>query len=99
MRVVVTGASGQVGTDIVAALAGHDVLAAPRSELDVSDHHACMQRIAPAAPEVVIHAAAYTDVDGCESDPERAWAVNVIGSQNVALAARHAGAFLVTISS
>jgi dTDP-4-dehydrorhamnose reductase len=99
MRVLVTGAGGQVGSDVVAALSGHAVTALDRAALDVSDYHACMQTVAISGAEVVIHTAAYTDVDGAEADPERAWAANVVGSQNVALASRHAGAYLIAISS
>jgi len=99
MRVLVTGAGGQLGSDVVAAARDHQVVALSHAELDVGDYHACMQRIVPAAPDVVVHAAAYTDVDGCENDPDRAWRDNVAGSQNVALAARDAGAFLIAVSS
>jgi dTDP-4-dehydrorhamnose reductase len=99
MRACVTGSAGQLGSEVVDALAGHAVTGFPRSELDVGDYHACMQRITAAAPEVVIHCAAYTDVDGAETDPDGAWRANVVGSQNVAAAARRCGAFLVAVSS
>ena len=99
MRVLVTGANGQVGADLMTALAGHDVIATDLAELDVGDDGACMRTIPAAAPEVVIHAAAYTDVDGCELDPSRAWRDNVLGSQNVARAAHAVGAFLIAIST
>ncbi len=99
MRVLITGAGGQVGTDLVSAFAGHDVIACTRSDLDVGDRDACMQQIPVLSPEVVVHAAAYTDVDGCESNPDRAWRDNVLGSGHVAAAAHSCGAHLVCVSS
>jgi dTDP-4-dehydrorhamnose reductase len=83
----------------VTALTGHEVIACARADLDVGDDDACRRTILAARPEVVIHAAAYTDVDGCELHPERAWRDNVLGSRNVARAAHEAGAFLIAISS
>lgn len=99
MRVLVTGAGGQVGSDVVAALAGHDVVACTHGDLDVGDGDACMSVIQAAAPEVVVNAAAYTDVDGCESHPDRAFRDNAAGPGNVAAAARRSGAFVITIST
>ena len=99
MRVLVTGSGGQVGSDLLTALDGHEVIACVRADLDVGDRDACKRTIVAASPEVVIHAAAYTDVDGCEFHPDRAWRDNVSASRNVALAARESGAFLITISS
>jgi dTDP-4-dehydrorhamnose reductase len=99
MRVLITGAGGQVGADLVSAFAGHDVIVSGHRDLDVGDRDACMQQIPVLAPEVVVHTAAYTDVDGCESNPDRAWRDNALGSQNVAEASRLCGAFTICISS
>ena len=102
MRVLVTGAGGQLGREVVDAFAGiphHEVLACSRETLDVGDRDACMQVIGGSAPDAVVHAAAWTDVDGCETEPDRAWRVNALGSRNVAEAARAAGARLCYVST
>jgi len=99
MRVLITGAGGQLGADLILSFGEHDVIALAHADLDVGDRDACLRAISEAHPDVIVHAAAYTDVDGCESDPERAWRDNVTGSQNVAEAARSSAAFLIAISS
>lgn len=99
MRVLVTGAAGQVGRELVAAFEGHDVVAADRDMLDVGDRDATVGAITALQPDVVVHAAAWTDVDGCETDPDRAWRVNAMGTRHVADGARLAGAHVVAIST
>jgi dTDP-4-dehydrorhamnose reductase len=81
------------------ALAKHDVRAVGHPEVDVADYEAVLMLVAEFAPEVVLHAAAYTDVDGCERDPDRAYRVNALGTQNVALASARVGADLVAVST
>ena len=78
MRVLVTGAAGQLGTDVVAHCrdVGDDVLAADRSVLDVTNRAAVHDVVVEWRPDVVINCAAWTAVDACESDPERAMAAN-----------------------
>ena len=78
MRVLVTGAAGQLGTDVVAHCrdAGDDVLAADRSVLDVTNRAAVHDVVVEWRPDVVINCAAWTAVDASESDPERAMAAN-----------------------
>jgi dTDP-4-dehydrorhamnose reductase len=67
--------------------------------VDITDRLAIRAAIAACQPDVVIHAAAWTDVDGCARDPERAYRVNALGTQNVALACAEVGAALVYIST
>jgi dTDP-4-dehydrorhamnose reductase len=69
------------------------------AELDIGDHHAVMQRLVPIAPELIVNAAAYTDVDGCESEHRRAYRDNGLGPQSLALAARACGAMLIHVST
>ncbi|HEY8525534.1 MAG TPA: dTDP-4-dehydrorhamnose reductase [Acidimicrobiales bacterium] len=101
MKVLITGAGGQLGHDLVATCeaAGDEVIAAPRTALDVSDRDAAFGAICSTAPDVVIHAGAWTAVDACESDPDRALRVNALGTRHVAEACRRAGAHLLYVST
>lgn len=103
MRVLVTGAGGQLGRDLVSALtdAGdrHEIRAATRAQLDVSDRDQVLQVATTLSPQVVIHAGAWTAVDACEGDPDRAYRVNALGTRNVAEACALVGAHLVYLST
>ncbi len=101
MRLLVTGASGLLGQDVVAAAAaaGHEVVGVSRGELDVGDFGALERVLAGAEPDVVINCAAWTDVDGAESSEAEALAVNGEGAANVARAAFAAGAWTIHLSS
>lgn len=97
MRYLVTGAHGMLGADLVSALAGRDVVALGRSDLDIADLDAV--RSAVRGADVVINAAAYTRVDDAESQEAAAYAVNAVGAGNVAQASAEAGASLVHYST
>jgi dTDP-4-dehydrorhamnose reductase len=101
MRVLITGASGQLGRDLVTAFddAGHDVVAADHAALDVADRDAAVGLITALAPDAVVHAAAWTAVDACEDDADRAFGVNALGTRHVAEGARRAGAYLCYLST
>jgi dTDP-4-dehydrorhamnose reductase len=99
MRVFVTGANGQVGAEIARAFAEHDVARGTRPAFDLADERSVRAAIAAYQPDLVVHAAAMTDVDGCEREPERAFVVNALGTRYVALAAREVGAALVAVST
>lgn len=90
-----------LGRDVVnvATLAGHDLTALSRAELDIADAGAVRQAIDAARPDAVINCAAWTNVDGAESSREAALAVNGVGAGNVAAAAADAGALIVHVSS
>ena len=101
MRVLITGAAGQLGRDTWAACAaaGDDVLALGRAELDVSSRDAVMGTITSWRPETVIHCAAWTAVDACESDPHRAFGDNALAVRWMAEACDRVGAHLVHMST
>ena len=98
-RLVITGAGGQLG-GCLAALAtdrGRDVLALTSSQWDITDPGAAERIIA--SGDVVVNCAAYTDVDGAESDEAGAYAVNAAGPEHVARACARAGARLIHVST
>jgi dTDP-4-dehydrorhamnose reductase len=102
VNILITGAGGQLGTDL-ARLASEEphrrVTAAGRDQLDVADRDAVLSAITSLKPDLVLHAGAWTAVDACESDPDRAWQVNALGCRHVAEGAGLVGAHLVTVST
>jgi len=99
MRILVTGSKGQLGRELTRLLAGHEVVGTDLPELDIRYAAAVMRLVGEMRPEVVIHSAALTDTRRCEEDPDLAHQVNVLGTGNVALACREAGAALVYVST
>ncbi len=101
MRILITGAAGMLGSDVqrAATTAGHQPLTLTRAEADVTDAGAVIEAVTAARPEVVINCAAWTDVDGAESEIEQATAVNGAGAGNVAAGAQAAGAWLIHVST
>ena len=98
VRIVITGCLGQLGRSLHHTLASHTLLLLDLPDGDVADP-AIISTITDFEPEVVIHPAAYTDVDGAEREPGLATRANVWGTQNVALACQQAGAPLVYLST
>jgi dTDP-4-dehydrorhamnose reductase len=101
MRLVVTGAGGMLGQDVVRAAraAGHDPVALSRAQLDVTDPNAVASAVDDARPDALVNCAAWTDVDGAESHRAEAAAVNAAGAGHVALAAADTGVPLVHVST
>ncbi len=100
MRILVTGAAGMLGSDLIPYLRtrGHEVTGVDL-EVDIREPGPIDARVAEIAPAAIIHAAAWTDVDGAESNEAAAAAVNADGARNVARAAARAGAALVYVST
>ncbi|HTU30378.1 MAG TPA: dTDP-4-dehydrorhamnose reductase [Solirubrobacteraceae bacterium] len=101
MRILITGAGGMLGLDLQAAArtAAHDTTALTRGELDITDARAVRDVVAQAQPDVVIGCAAWTNVDGAETERESAYAVNATGAGNVAAAAAASGAWTIHVST
>lgn len=100
MKLAVTGAGGGLGQAFLHSMPPeHEVHAFTRQELDVRDTDAVVAALVPPRPHVIFHLAAMTSVDGCQTEPRRAAETNVLGSANVAAAAREAEALLVAIST
>jgi dTDP-4-dehydrorhamnose reductase len=99
LKVVLTGSSGMLGHDIAAVFEDHDLEGFSSKDLDITDREEVYGRIRDLRPDLVIHAAAYTDVDGCESDRDRAFRINGIGTRNLAIACQSTGCPIVYISS
>jgi dTDP-4-dehydrorhamnose reductase len=97
MRVLITGANGMLGRDLQAALAGHEVTALARADLDVTD--AAAVAAAVHGHDAVVNCAAYTKVDDAETHEDLAYAVNATGPANLAAACAATGARLVTVST
>ena len=101
MRVLLTGAGGQLGLELAGILPdrGHEVVALDRLALDVADPEAVEGAIDEHTPEIVVNAAAYTNVDGCEEATDLAYSVNALGPRNLAQACERRGCGLLHVST
>jgi len=95
MRLLVLGAAGMLGSDVVLTPGDHDVVGLSRRDADVLDVAALEHAVEAHHPDAVVNCAAYTDVDGAEADEDGAMAVNAVGALNVAEAAAEIGATVV----
>src|SRR5512139_937436 len=99
MRIYITGSKGQLGRALMRRFAHHDLLGIDLPEVDLTDLAAARSSIASFKPDVIIHAAALTDVDGAARNPDLAYRVNALGTRNVAVAGEASGAALLAIST
>lgn len=101
MKVLVTGVKGQLGYDVVNELTkrGHEAVGVDVDEMDITDGDACRRVITEAAPDAVIHCAAYTAVDAAEDNVDLCRRVNADGTRNIALVCRDLDIKMVYIST
>jgi dTDP-4-dehydrorhamnose reductase len=99
VRVFISGGTGQLGGALLRTAPAIEHFAPDRQQLNLTDFDALWSQVKRFQPELVIHAAAMTDVDGCERDPETAWRVNALATQHIAAAAYEIGARLVYVST
>ena len=105
MKILITGAAGNLGAELVRQLAGRhtvfgaDILEGVDYRLDVTDYEACRRLLAEVAPDIVLHPAAWTDVDGCARDPARALLINGVGAAHLAALTAGRGIPMLYVSS
>ncbi|MCL2298684.1 MAG: dTDP-4-dehydrorhamnose reductase [Firmicutes bacterium] len=101
MRILITGANGQLGHDVVleARNRGWDAIGVDIEDFDLTDRDAALAALEKAAPDCVIHCAAYTAVDKAEAEPERARAVNGLGTGYAAEYCAGAGVWMIYVST
>jgi len=105
MKILLTGAAGSLGSLLVARLrdrhevADADIVGAVSHDLDISDYEACRQLVANIRPDIVLHPAAWTDVNGCARDPSKALRVNGLGTGNLAAVTAQRGIPILYVST
>ena len=99
MKILVTGGKGMLGRTLLKELSDNELVVADLPDWDIADADAFMAKTLSAAPDLVVHCAAMTQVDACETDRDRAFRLNEEGTRNVALACKACGARLIAIST
>lgn len=97
MKILLTGGNGRLGTELQQLIP--ELVAPSSSEMNITDVESVLAVVRRERPQVIVHAAAYTNVGGAETDRQKCWAVNVEGTRHLALAANEVGAKLVHIST
>ena len=99
MKIFIAGCAGQLGRSLVVALGAHQLHAAGHDRLDITRLDDVRLTLKTLAPDLVINAAAYNDLDGAETEPSRAYRINALGARNLALATAAAGIPILHVST
>jgi len=101
MKVAVLGGNGQLGTDVVRAFAdnGDEVFALTHADVEIANRESVSNKLRELQPHIVVNTAAMHHVENCESEPDKAFAVNALGARNLALGARDIGSVLMHVST
>lgn len=99
MKVLITGANGQLGTDLCQVLHHFQVIPLTHQDIEISDISSVKEAFSEYKPEIVINTAAYARVDDCEDNPDKAFLVNALGARNIAVVASEFRAKLIHIST
>ena len=100
MKIAVIGAKGMLGSELCRVLGKqHEMLAWDIDEIDITDRAGTLARLGAERPDLIINSAALVNVEVCEAEPDKAWRINAVGAQNLALAAQQMGSALLYIST
>jgi len=99
LRILITGADGQLGTDLCKTLSNFDLIPCTQTDIEITDVSSVQAAFKKYRPEAVINTAAFVRVDDCETEIDKAFAVNTLGARNIAVACQEIGAKIIQIST